>query len=147
MRTTSRLIPAAILAGALLFGSACSSSSGGSKASFCTQYKQAQKNTANLKSTDLASLKKTFTVTESELDKLVGAAPSEIKSDVTKVRDSSKQLNDEVQRAKTEADAQKAITDFSAAQDKKLKPISDKLDAYTKKNCGISSSDSATASS
>lgn len=138
MRPLFRLISTGLLFAALVAASSCSSSSN-STANFCDVYKKAKKETQGLKSTDLASTKRTSAITRDRLTAIDDAAPHEVKSDADKVLAFYKRVDAKVQGAKSVSDLAKLSAALSA-DEKSVQASSDRLNSYTKKNCGVSSS-------
>jgi Skp family chaperone for outer membrane proteins len=132
MRRTTSLVFAAALAGALLLGSGCSSS--GSKADFCSSARDVQvANTAVDGATGLPAEQKALAELKTKIDDAVDAAPSEIKADVQKLSDAFAKVSGAAAKAKTEADLKAALGPLST--DKSVQAASDKVTAYTVKNC------------
>jgi len=142
MRVLYRLISTGLLFAALVAASSCSSSSN-SSADFCDVYKKAKNETQGLKSTDLASAKRTSAITRDRLTAIDDAAPHEVKSDADKVLAFYKRVDAKVQGAKSVSELSAALN----ADEKSVQASSDRLNSYTKKNCGVSSSDSTAGNS
>ena len=137
--------------------SACGGGGGGaSKGAFCDAAKDAQKNEEQFGEALTSGDAKKLDAANSFIQSLASKAPSEIKADAKVVADAFKKYVDAVKSADGDPDKLQEAEEKLAPEQDKVTAAFDNIEAYSKKECGVSlngsdssddSSDSSSSSS